>query len=269
DLMWCEVNVAHHVNLSTPGIAASLSPWWHAHSLNISPYLHTPSLEFVLASARPVCLKPPRHRYPTAPASSSGTTATANTRFLTPRLLLLLVRYHFVIRPAVRALSCTHTLRVIIPSMNLLPEAGRQTVSTATTPRKVRDPYLDNAKAILITLVVIGHPLNSVNSYLGGALETWIYAFHMPAFVMISGYLSRSYRNEPRQTGRLLSSLLVPYMIFQLIHACLRVLINGSDFNVNMFHPSWTLWFLLALFIWRLCTPLLKSLRYPLAFAVA
>src|SRR5699024_2615750 len=33
--------------------------------------------------------------------------------------------------------------------------------------------------------------------------------------------------------------------------------------------PSSTLWFLLALFIWRLCTPLLKSLRYPLAFAVA
>lgn len=141
--------------------------------------------------------------------------------------------------------------------------------TTESAPQvRVRNPYLDNAKAILITLVVIGHPLNSVSAYLGGALETWIYAFHMPAFVMISGYLSRSFRNDPKQISRLLTSLLAPYLIFQLIHAVLRVLINGSEFSYNLLKPSWTLWFLLALFIWRLCTPLLQSLRHPLAIAV-
>lgn len=139
--------------------------------------------------------------------------------------------------------------------------ADNKTVTT-------RDPFLDNARAILITLVVIGHVLNSADSYLGGALETWIYAFHMPAFVAISGYLSRSYRNEPRQISRILSALLVPYLILQGLHATLRVIIKGDDFSLDLWEPSWTLWFLLALFIWRLTAPIFKILRFPVIFAV-
>src|SRR5699024_589603 len=33
--------------------------------------------------------------------------------------------------------------------------------------------------------------------------------------------------------------------------------------------PAWTLWFLLALLLWRLATPALRTLRYPLLFAIA
>src|SRR5699024_7705926 len=80
-----------------------------------------------------------------------------------------------------------------------------------------RDPYIDNARAILITLVVVGHLLRTVSSASSDIIDTWVYAFHMPAFVAISGYLSRSFTHKPRQLGRLLSALLVPYVIFQAI----------------------------------------------------
>src|SRR5699024_6611622 len=68
---------------------------------------------------------------------------------------------------------------------------------TAPLPAaRTRDPFLDNARGILVALVVIGHTLESfevTTETAGGALYTWIYSFHMAAFVAISGYLSRSY----------------------------------------------------------------------------
>lgn len=97
----------------------------------------------------------------------------------------------------------------------------------------------------------------------------WIYAFHMPAFVAISGYLSRSYRNEPKQLGRIVSALFIPFLLFQTLQAVLRVVVHGDDFDLHLWSPSWTLWFLLALFMWRLAAPLLKSLRYPIVFTAA
>src|SRR5699024_6100572 len=98
----------------------------------------------------------------------------------------------------------------------------------APAPSQPRDPYLDNARSILITLVVIGHVVESIGSYWAGALYTWIYAFHMPAFVAITGYFSRSFRNEPRQLARLLSTVAVPYVIFEGIHAGIRMAM-GSE----------------------------------------
>jgi fucose 4-O-acetylase-like acetyltransferase len=135
-----------------------------------------------------------------------------------------------------------------------------------------RDPYLDNARGLLIILVVVGHTLecfDAPGTLPGGALYTAIYSFHMAAFVMISGYLSRSYRNEPRQVRRLLTAMVVPYVIFQLVHEAGRALLLGDDFSLQLVEPAWTLWFLLALMLWRLATPALRCLRHPLVIAVA
>ena len=61
----------------------------------------------------------------------------------------------------------------------------------------VRDYELDFAKAILIILVIIGHSLQysygndylSSGHYFNNHLYRLIYSFHMPLFMMISGYL--------------------------------------------------------------------------------
>ena len=51
-----------------------------------------------------------------------------------------------------------------------------------------RDFWFDNAKAILITLVVIGHLATSVMTFQPVWVEVvgkFIYFFHMPVFMMI------------------------------------------------------------------------------------
>lgn len=58
---------------------------------------------------------------------------------------------------------------------------------------KGRNLKLDNAKGILITLVVIGHMLLPIQGTTRGVTNFFymIYTFHMPAFVFISGLLAQ------------------------------------------------------------------------------
>jgi fucose 4-O-acetylase-like acetyltransferase len=85
----------------------------------------------------------------------------------------------------------------------------------------------------------------------------------MPAFVVITGYLSRSYRGSPRQIKALVSGVLVPYLVFQVIVRVEPWLLFGEPLHLNIFTPAWSNWFLLALFAWRLMVPVLQWLRFP------
>ena len=61
------------------------------------------------------------------------------------------------------------------------------------TVKKQRDYLYDNYKAFLIFLVVIGHfiePAYTNHEFLY-TLKWFIFAFHMPAFIFISGYFSK------------------------------------------------------------------------------
>ena len=67
------------------------------------------------------------------------------------------------------------------------------------TEKKKRNPYWDNVKGILVILVVLGHLLELMAGRIPGALYLWsmIYSFHMPAFLIISGYFAkRSQKNK-------------------------------------------------------------------------
>ncbi|WP_237528148.1 acyltransferase family protein, partial [Streptomyces sp. SID337] len=57
---------------------------------------------------------------------------------------------------------------------------------------KQRDSFFDNAKYLAIVLVAMGHawePLRG-DSRAAAALYITVYTFHMPAFIVISGYFS-------------------------------------------------------------------------------
>lgn len=60
---------------------------------------------------------------------------------------------------------------------------------------KERIYQFDNAKAILIFLVVIGHMTSDYvsDSYMVRAVTLWIYLFHMPAFIFLSGLVHKRY----------------------------------------------------------------------------
>src|SRR5690625_5514965 len=63
--------------------------------------------------------------------------------------------------------------------------------------------------------------------------------------------------------------MVVPFLIFQVLHELAKMLLLGHQFELQVVTPAWTLWFLLALLMWRLVTPVLRILRYPLVFTVA
>ncbi len=60
---------------------------------------------------------------------------------------------------------------------------------------KERIYQFDNAKAILIFLVVIGHMTSDYvsDSYMVRSVTLWIYLFHMPAFIFLSGLVHKRY----------------------------------------------------------------------------
>ena len=69
-------------------------------------------------------------------------------------------------------------------------------MNTGTLSVKERSFYWDNIKGFLILLVVFAHILYQFQSMSGGIKATvdYIYMFHMPAFVFVSGYFGKDER---------------------------------------------------------------------------
>lgn len=142
--------------------------------------------------------------------------------------------------------------------------------TTGTVGRKRRRvPFWDNARYACIVLVVFGHAIQRLtyDSDIAFAVYLALYAFHMPAFAIISGYFSKSSSPTKTQMARVITDILVPYVIFEALWTLTKWLIEGQA-NPNITTPSWTLWFLLALGIFRLVLPYLALLRWPLLWTV-
>lgn len=51
--------------------------------------------------------------------------------------------------------------------------------------------YIDNLKGVLILLVVLGHCIQATNmDYDHDLVSRYIYSFHMPLFMCVSGFVS-------------------------------------------------------------------------------
>ncbi len=133
-----------------------------------------------------------------------------------------------------------------------------------------RDPWLDNVKMVLVTLVVVGHSwtlLPDVST--SSPVYVFLYSFHVPAFVLVTGYLSRSFTFTRRNLHKLVTTVVVPYLVFETLLALFRTVVGHENFGVLYISPHWPMWYLTVLFLWRLATPLLTRLRPPVAMAVA
>ncbi|QKY70529.1 acyltransferase family protein [Lentibacillus sp. CBA3610] len=116
-----------------------------------------------------------------------------------------------------------------------------------------RNAYFDNAKLILIFLVVFGHVIQPFVSESAGVntLYLWIYTFHMPAFIFLAGFFAKGSGNI-KYIMKLAQKLLVPYLIFQILYTGYYVLIGKDGWQTEMFYPHWSLWFLFSLFSWHM-----------------
>ncbi|MER6994984.1 acyltransferase family protein [Streptomyces sp. NPDC000410] len=158
--------------------------------------------------------------------------------------------------------------RATLPQAAREPETDRRQASA--TPRKRRDAFFDNAKYLAIVLVAVAHAWEPVmeGSRATRALYMLVYTFHMPAFIIISGYFSRSFTGRPDQLKRLVSGLIVPYVVFEVAYTLFTRWVIDPGHPFSLTDPFYLTWFLLALFIWRLSVPLWRAIRWPLPVAL-
>ncbi|MFI5871725.1 acyltransferase family protein [Streptomyces sp. NPDC051445] len=138
-------------------------------------------------------------------------------------------------------------------------------------PAAKRDAFFDNAKYLAIVLVAVGHawePLKGDSRVLQAAYML-VYAFHMPAFIVISGFFSRSFDGSPGRLKRLITGVAVPYVVFETAYPIFRRYVDHTPTqDISLLDPWYLTWFLCALFIWRLTTPVWKLVRHPLPLAL-
>jgi fucose 4-O-acetylase-like acetyltransferase len=147
----------------------------------------------------------------------------------------------------------------------------RDAAAPGGKPRKQRDAHLDNVKFLGVILVVCGHVLEDFRDVTGvHALYMFIYMFHMPLFIVLAGHFSRSFTFSAGKARKLITSLAVPYIIFEVAFAYYRWgLLGVADKpSVSLLDPYFVTWFLIALFVWRLSTPVWQQLRWPIGVAV-
>jgi fucose 4-O-acetylase-like acetyltransferase len=126
-----------------------------------------------------------------------------------------------------------------------------------------RLPFLDFAKGVLIVLVTVGHAAqfivhhDSVDRFWSDPLFKGIYLFHMPLFMVVSGFLSSGgIQRSALQTflSEKARTYLVPIAIWALLYqtaACVVDFRNGGLATLpwEIFNEAITrLWFLWALF---------------------
>lgn len=127
--------------------------------------------------------------------------------------------------------------------------------------------YIDKAKGILISLMVIGHIWQS------GFVFQAIYAFHMPAFFAISGILmayTESYRKPYlKYVKSRIFAYGIPFLFIELLGCLTDIVRNGVTLNwkgylyntltFNFNDPN--LWFLVNLFLIELLVTVLLKMR--------
>ncbi|TQR24879.1 hypothetical protein C7Y46_04980 [Bacillus safensis] len=121
-----------------------------------------------------------------------------------------------------------------------------------------KDLKLSNIKGLLIFLVVFGHliELNKQNYY---QLFVFIYAFHMPLFIFISGYLAKRIKLSK------IINLFLLYIIFQSFFDWFLYFIG--EYKTLSFHygkPQFHLWYIVSMIFWYVLALGLSKLRLNL-----
>lgn len=113
--------------------------------------------------------------------------------------------------------------------------------------------WADSLKGLLIVLVVLGHAIQETLK--AGCFENhvwnYIYSFHMPAFMAVSGFLN--YRmggitNRLSMIYRRFRQLMVPFFCWALINVLMYPPYHINNFVNIVLYPDGSFWFLWVLF---------------------
>lgn len=128
-----------------------------------------------------------------------------------------------------------------------------------------RDLYFDNLKGLLIILVVLCHFLGCCllrGDYLLRSFVLFIYLFHMPLFIFVSGYFSK---NVDKSRDTAFYSLFLVFVFAQIFWIVFKYLTNSSVYYIEHYlDPGYALWYIVSLFFWRFFLKDLIKLRHTL-----
>lgn len=131
-----------------------------------------------------------------------------------------------------------------------------------------RISYFDNFKFILIFFVVLGHFLAPLRDTISGVkfIYMFIYIFHMPLFIFILGYFSKTLL----QDGKLKNNKIFNYLLLYVIMQMILYLIKNTSFTILF--PQHGMWYLQCVIIWSILLPTLSKIKakvlLPLTFAL-
>ena len=125
---------------------------------------------------------------------------------------------------------------------------------------KQRYYIFDNFKGILIFTVVFAHFLWSYSDQnrntLSRKIVVFIYFFHMPSFIFISGFLTS--KNSEKISNSF--KLIILYYIFNFSFVLIIHFYINS--NIGFFYPYYSYWYLLSLFYWRISINYIYRLKF-------
>ena len=124
-----------------------------------------------------------------------------------------------------------------------------------------RNQYLDVIKAICMILVVVGHCLQygsgddyfSEARYFDNPVFAFIYSFHMPLFMLISGYLFAESLKNKKWNEVLLSKakqLLVPLLCWSTVSLAIRIIKSLTGMSEETVSVVWAVKNLISGFVY-------------------
>ena len=131
-----------------------------------------------------------------------------------------------------------------------------------------RNYLFDNLKGFLILCVILGNSLEyanptSINTHY---LILVLYIFHMPLFAFVSGYFSSKSR---RTTQDKVVGILKIYLCAQAFYYIInKFYFSETKLNLEIFSPSWTLWYFVSLMFWYIISDFIKEKKKWFMFSI-
>lgn len=135
----------------------------------------------------------------------------------------------------------------------------------ALLKQKERIWYWDNVKFFLILTVVIGHFFELIMTYNGNVHRgfVFVYAFHMPLFMFVSGLFFKS----KKWLRKIFFYIIAGYMLKGLMYCCNLILYKEASFT--LLYEMGPAWFMFALAWYTAFGRLLKKANKRIVLAVA
>jgi fucose 4-O-acetylase-like acetyltransferase len=124
-----------------------------------------------------------------------------------------------------------------------------------------REPFYDNARFLLVVLVVLTHALEPGRRHdaVGFGVYSSFHLWVIPAFALVSAVFAPTRALTRADVGQLAGRLLLPYLLFHYAYLAIHPLLHRTPYSLDPLTPYWLTWYLMTLFWWRLMLPYIRG----------